>query len=173
MKVIKNTEGEKNMKKCERMAVQAAAKGRKLYVAYGSNLNLMQMAHRCPTAKVLGKGMIDDYKLAFWGVATILEAPGENVPVGVWIIDKESEKALDIYEGFPNLYRKEWVDVQMYDGSVVKAMVYIMNYGKGSVPNRYYYNTIREGYEDVGLDEKYLITAYDESIEANERFAGL
>ena len=26
----------------------------KLYIAYGSNLNLPQMAGRCPTAKVVG-----------------------------------------------------------------------------------------------------------------------
>ena len=26
----------------------------KLYIAYGSNLNLSQMKHRCPTARVIG-----------------------------------------------------------------------------------------------------------------------
>jgi len=30
----------------------------KLYIAYGSNLNLTQMAKRCPTAKVLGASEI-------------------------------------------------------------------------------------------------------------------
>lgn len=30
----------------------------RLYVAYGSNLNLTQMAFRCPTAKVVGKGEV-------------------------------------------------------------------------------------------------------------------
>ena len=29
---------------------------RKKYIAYGSNLNLEQMARRCPTAKVIGAG---------------------------------------------------------------------------------------------------------------------
>ena len=29
---------------------------KRLYVAYGSNLNLEQMSYRCPTAKVLWKG---------------------------------------------------------------------------------------------------------------------
>ena len=54
-----------------------------------------------------------------------------------------------------SIRRELKLDVQLYDGSVVKAMVYIMNYGKGSVPNRYYYNTIREGYEDVGFWKMY------------------
>ena len=28
----------------------------KFYIAYGSNLNLEQMANRCPTARVVGAG---------------------------------------------------------------------------------------------------------------------
>lgn len=36
---------------------------RKKYIAYGSNLNLEQMARRCPTAKVIGAGEIRDHEL--------------------------------------------------------------------------------------------------------------
>ena len=48
----------------------------KLYIAYGSNLNLPQMAKRCPAAKVVGTSEIKDYALVFRGsghgaVATI------------------------------------------------------------------------------------------------------
>lgn len=38
---------------------------RKKYIAYGSNLNLEQMARRCPTAKVIGAGEIRDHELLF------------------------------------------------------------------------------------------------------------
>ena len=38
-----------------------------IYYAYGSNLNLRQMARRCPTAKLLGTGVIPDYELLFRG----------------------------------------------------------------------------------------------------------
>lgn len=38
---------------------------RKKYIAYGSNLNLGQMARRCPTARVIGKGEIKDHELLF------------------------------------------------------------------------------------------------------------
>ena len=31
---------------------------KRLYTAYGSNLNLSQMAMRCPTAKLVGMGTI-------------------------------------------------------------------------------------------------------------------
>jgi len=40
---------------------------KRLYVAYGSNLNLKQMSHRCPTAKVYGKGKLKRYRLLFRG----------------------------------------------------------------------------------------------------------
>ena len=39
----------------------------KIYVAYGSNLNLEQMSFRCPTAKLIATGMIDNYELQFKG----------------------------------------------------------------------------------------------------------
>lgn len=130
--------------------------GNKLYVAYGSNLNLAQMAHRCPRAKVVGKGVLKDYQLTFRHVATIEPVKDAETPVGVWEITPRDEMALDIYEGYPRMYRKETVDVVMHDGTIKQAMVYIMNDGYAGMPSEYYYNTILKGYQDVGLDEKYL-----------------
>jgi hypothetical protein len=48
----------------------------RLYIAYGSNLNLPQMAFRCPTAEVVGAGEVKGYEMLFRGgrrgaVATI------------------------------------------------------------------------------------------------------
>lgn len=128
----------------------------KLYVAYGSNLNLKQMAYRCPKAKVVGKGVLKDYQLTFRHVATIEPVKDAETPVGVWEITPRDEIALDIYEGYPRLYRKETVDVVMHDGTVKRAMVYIMNDGYAGMPSDGYYNTILKGYQDIGLDEKYL-----------------
>ena len=39
----------------------------KYYVAYGSNLNREQMAHRCPEAKLVGTGMLSNYEMVFRG----------------------------------------------------------------------------------------------------------
>ena len=63
----------------------------KLYAAYGSNLNIMQMGYRCPTAKVVGIGKILDYKLTFRGVATIEKEAKKEVPVAVWEIKENDE----------------------------------------------------------------------------------
>ena len=40
---------------------------KRLYVAYGSNLNFKQMKHRCPTAKLYGIGTVYGYELQFKG----------------------------------------------------------------------------------------------------------
>ena len=114
------------------------------------------MSHRCPTAKVKGKGKLKDYQLTFRGVATIEPVKGAETAVGVWEITPRDEKALDYYEGFPRMYRKETVEVEMHDGTKVQAMVYVMNEGQPRLPSNYYYDVIREGYHDVGIDEKYL-----------------
>lgn len=77
------------------------------YLAYGSNLNLEQMAKRCPTAKLVGVGLLEDYRLIFRYYLTIEKQKGSVVPFALWEIDEESEQMLDYYEGFPHFYRKE------------------------------------------------------------------
>ena len=61
----------------------------RLYIAYGSNLNLDQMKHRCPTAEVVGAAKLKNWRLRFRGenhsaVATIEREKGFKVPVLVW-----------------------------------------------------------------------------------------
>ena len=41
---------------------------RRLYIAYGSNINLEQMAYRCPNSKIVSKEMLKGYELEFRGV---------------------------------------------------------------------------------------------------------
>ena len=133
-----------------------------LYVAYGSNLNMKQMSIRCPAAAVVGSGTLNGYRLAFCGVATVFPCKGNEVPVAVWEIDEECERALDRYEGFPRLYRKETVKVEV-DGVTMDAMIYIMNRRRLYPPTAIYYRTIEQGYEDFGLNVAYLERALAEA----------
>jgi len=141
-----------------------------LYVAYGSNLNITQMAYRCPTAKVVGVSMIKDYRLLFRGartgaVATIEPFQGGRVPVLIWEITPADEAALDRYEGWPSFYRKEMLKVQL-NGKVVKTMVYIMNEGRPlGQPSCHYYSIIVDGYKDAGFDVDILRQATYDSME--------
>lgn len=145
---------------------QKTHSSKKLYVAYGSNLHKGQMAHRCPDATVYGSGVIKNYGLRFYGVASIEPEVGTDCPVGVWEISERDEAYLDRYEGWPRLYRKELIDVVMDNGEVVKAMVYIMNHSGGqSIPTQTYYNTIRTGYYHFKLGVEYLDKVVNEVYE--------
>lgn len=147
----------------------------KLYIAYGSNLNLPQMEKRCPAAKVLGTSEIKDYALVFRGgrygaVATIEPCEGSSVPVLLWEITPEDEKALDVYEGYPSFYGKETMELPL-DGKTVPAMVYVMTPGhRLGYPSDIYYNTIHDGYKTAGFDTDVLEQAldYTEQLMENE-----
>lgn len=137
-----------------------------IYIAYGSNLNLPQMAYRCPTAELLGASQLPNYDLKFRGddghaVATVEPGDG-SVPVLLWKLKRKDEAVLDLYEGWPHLYRKENMSVQL-DGKIVEAMVYIMNGHDLGRPSYGYLNAIREGYESAGFDTAVLERAVEQS----------
>lgn len=144
-----------------------------LYIAYGSNLNLPQMAFRCPAAEVVGKSELKDYELLFRGgrrgaVATVEPKEGGSVPVLLWKIRQTDEAALDRYEGYPRLYGKQMMDVEL-DGKAVSAMVYIMTPGhEFGIPSDYYAEVIREGYESAGFDTQVLEDAIEHAWELTQ-----
>lgn len=72
-----------------------------LYFAYGSNINLNQMAVRCPDAKVVEPAVLENYELLFrgngssFGVATIAPKEGSQVQGILWKITPYCEMSLD------------------------------------------------------------------------------
>lgn len=143
--------------------------GNRLYIAYGSNLNLEQMARRCPYSIPIGAAELEGYRLLFRGskdssVATVEPEDGCSVPVLVWEITPRCEEALDYYEGWPRLYRKETVTIS-FQGKPLEVMVYIMNRGRpmGS-PGGFYLNAIAEGYYSAGFDKAILDEAVEFSV---------
>ena len=144
-------------------------KGRK-YIAYGSNLNREQMAQRCPDAKVIGSGMLKDYELLFRGytdaaVATVESKEGENVPVLIWEISPRDEVNLDRYEGYPRLYGKQMLEVEV-EGGCEKMMAYIMKDGPAmGIPSGRYLKTIQTGYKEAGFDENVLMKGVRKSMD--------
>ena len=124
---------------------------KKIYFAYGSNLNLEQMAKRCPNARQLGALYLPNWKLVFRGVADI--EPSRDIddllPCGVWHITTACERVLDIYEGVKRgLYRKEYI---------CGMMTYRMNSQDIFPPSRSYFNAILQGYRDFGLNTDHLV----------------
>lgn len=151
----------------------------KYYIAYGSNLHVAQMQRRCPGAVAVGTGWLDGWRLAFRGsktgaYLTIVPDKDGRVPVGIWKIDAEHERALDRYEGYPTFYGKKTVRIQMEllhpteraARRTVNAMVYIMDARclPGN-PSREYIRTCAVGYKCFGLREEYLTAAIEEAWE--------
>lgn len=135
----------------------------KIYGAYGSNMNLEQMTRRCPKARVVGTGWLENYQLVFRGsgVASVIPKNGMRTPVLLWEITEQCEKALDRYEGYPHLYGKESLTVQTEAGKI-EAIFYVINppySDRPHFPTPYYYHTISDGYEACGLPIKYLKSA--------------
>ena len=149
----------------------------KLYLAYGSNLNIVQMIIRCPDAKFYGTAEIKDYELLFKGsktgaYLTIERRKGSNVPVGVWAVTERDISALDRYEGFPAFYYKKEFRQQIWgkageDWGVHDCFAYIMHEDRRiGIPSSVYINTCREGYKDFGFDINILMDAVKRSKEA-------
>ena len=136
---------------------------KQLYIAYGSNINLEQMAYRCPHSKVVGTSEIKDFELEFRGVATIVPKENASVPVLIWKLDERDLPILNRYEGWPRLYRQEKMEFEL-NGKTFEGMAYLMNYGKIAPPSQQYYNTILQGYRENRLDESYLQKALENSI---------
>lgn len=126
------------------------------YIAYGSNMNIDQMARRCPNAKLVGTGRLLGTYLSFYVHATVERAKAEDayVPVAVWEIIQADEARLDRYEGFPNYYIKEEWPVQLDDGTATTGMIYLMNLRRGNVPTEEYYHGIWDAYEELGLADE-------------------
>ena len=148
---------------------------RKLYLAYGSNLNVFQMRRRCPGAKMVGTATIPDYQLLFKGSGsgaylTIEKKPGSSVPVGVWSVTASDEDALDVYEGFPDFYYKKEMTVEVKAEKSGKsrereAFVYIMHEERPlGWPSGAYVRTCMDGYRAFGFDYAFLMDALKASV---------
>ena len=134
-----------------------------IYYAYGSNLNLRQMARRCPTAKLLGTGVIPDYELLFRGreegkpYPTVRPCPGAQVPVAAFSVQPSDVHELDLYERVPSgLNRIRPIPTEgCHEGvsrGVLEGFWYVMNDDRRLPPSQEYWEAIVEGYHDVGFD---------------------
>lgn len=134
------------------------------YFAYGMNTNLQEMAGRCPKAVNLGRVTLQNYELKFRGPADIDYAPGMEMQGVLWRITPECEAALDRLEGYPYMYTKIRVKIDLdkpiNNMTYIWAMAYIMT-GKCQEypPGIHYEQCLLNGYEDNGLDIKPLTEA--------------
>ena len=105
------------------------------YLAYGSNLDMERMEHRCPYAVPVGVTEIYGYRLLFKKsktgcYATIEQDANESVPAVVWLLSEFDELLLDRYEGCPRYYYKKQFQLPVWnlDGHRMKKLKTCMAY---------------------------------------------
>ena len=149
----------------------------KIYIAYGSNMDKNQMAHRCPEAKFIGTGMIHGYELLFKGsgsgaYATIEPKKYGLVPAYIWLITEADEARLDRYEGFPTFYYKKEIEFEDENVEMQTGMAYIMHEErKLGAPTQEYFQVLADAYEEQGWDIQILHDALDVTFRAWEEEA--
>ncbi len=130
--------------------------GKKYYIAYGSNTLEEQMKRRCPDSAVVGTAVLAGFELEFRGAATVVPEQGSRTPVLIWEISELDEIRLDVCEGVHNdVYRKEVQEVEV-SGKKISGMMYVKNGGEISPPKNSYAQRIFQGYEQHGMDVKYI-----------------
>ena len=154
-------------------------KDRKIYIAYGSNLNTDQMKQRCPDSEILGTGYIDDYELLFKQIGidrgsflTIEKKKGAKVPVTLYSISEDDEKSLDKCEEYPTTYYKKDMVIPYTDNNGVEketnAFTYIMHENKPlGDPSKEYVKRVLDGYKTFNFDTQILQRALEQE-EINE-----
>ena len=96
-----------------------------LYFAYGSNMNPIRMAQRCPGAITLGVGVLRNYRLSERLYADIDFQEGAEVHGVLYLISEQNLRSLDAREGYPKVYRRMWLDVE-FEGETYLAVTYEM-----------------------------------------------
>ena len=141
---------------------------KKYYLAYGSNLNIVDMLIRCPNFKVIGTTILFNYQLVFKGLdngkayLTVEKSEGSYVPLGIYSISSLDERRMDRYEGF--LYHKEYIDLNIKNKKV-KGLIYIMNDNYDYyLPSKIYFNKCLEGYKDFGFNQILLSKALNDTV---------
>ena len=127
-----------------------------LYFAYGSNLNHFQMKRRCKDSKFIKKYNLKNFRLTFrskYRAADIEIKKNSIVPGGIFEISKSDEKKLDIYEDYPILYKKIYLE---YYNKVLMTYTMVKK-TEFRYPTERYFNVVKQGYKDCGLDSKFLL----------------
>lgn len=140
----------------------------RLYIAYGSNLNIPQMQARCYTAQQVRAVNLLDYELVFTDVLTVEPLLGSKVPCGLWRVSPLDIDALDTYEGFPNLYDKVYATINL-EGVDELAFFYVLDIEyELSPPCSNYFRTCLDGYRQWGLDVDVLRSAEAAAVDAEK-----
>ncbi|XP_017841030.2 gamma-glutamylcyclotransferase [Drosophila busckii] len=151
------------------------------YFGFGSNMLARRIHIQNPTAKRIGAGKLENYRLDFQGIgssrwlgapATIVPTPGSHVYGAVWEIDMCNLSDLDNQEGVSDgIYIPISVAVQtLHDNSQLECRAYhlstqpesdlhaagALNIPHNRQPSKSYLKVLVKGAEETGVPQEYL-----------------
>jgi gamma-glutamylcyclotransferase (GGCT)/AIG2-like uncharacterized protein YtfP len=137
------------------------------YFAYGSNLSMRQMQARCPSARLLCRCSLQDWRLSFvqphegWrgGVAGIVQAAGGIVHGVIYELSNEDLIRLDGFEPVESgSYKRTMTRAQLSTDETLECWVYIGDVYPGApfAPSARYLQTMLTGAREHGLPEDYI-----------------
>ena len=130
------------------------------YFAYGSNMNLEQMARRCPGAQLGSRARLPSWRYFINGngYAGIEEFSGSEVCGCLWKLDYRHWEALDQYEGVDGgYYEKKILKVEREIGNEeIDAWVYLSNDYDYWIPSSEYQANVIRGAKDASLSNSYI-----------------
>ena len=144
------------------------------YFAYGSNMDVRQMALRCPAAVILDSASLPAHAFLIntRGVATVIPAPNQVVHGVLWEISPADESNLDRYEGVASgLYRKDIARVRATDGTDKDALIYLASDVRPGQARSGYMEGVLEAAERGRLPETYIAALRDRWGQANTKSA--
>ena len=107
------------------------------YFAYGSNMNPQRMAHRGMRMLSAHAAALPGWQLAFnkrahgkdgIAYANIVAVDGATVPGVLYAVRSFADiRRMDVFEGWPERYRREQLQVTTEEGSRQRCWVYIAN----------------------------------------------
>ena len=130
------------------------------YFAYGSNMDVGQMASRCPGAVLVGRASLaeHEFRINTHGVATVIPAKGNEMHGVLWEIASAHEASLDRYEGVASgFYRKAIVRVRLAEDSEVEALCYIAGDSRSGHARPDYMERVLAAAEDNRLPIEYVV----------------
>ena len=138
---------------------------KRLYFAYGSNMDPRQMRVRCPDAVMLGTATLAGHRFLIngRGVATLERCSTARVMGVLWNLTEACELSLDHHEGLIwGFYQKLLMPVLPRErGAIAEAIVYIDPVRERGFPREGYLEKVLLGARRAGIPESNFQTYFN------------
>ncbi len=136
------------------------------YFAYGSNMSLLRLRQRAPSAARIGVFILEKHELRFHKLSD--DGSGKcdayhtnhssHVVMGaLFDIDRGDKPALDAAEGLGNGYEQKWVQVKNHAGERHDAFTYYATHIDPALkPYSWYLNHVLVGAQETQVSALYL-----------------